>query len=72
MNNYIPGRYYQLGWNDRYIGKDKPPIKPRDWSDAMHSEYLNGYADCNNKIIGEAKEAIVKNTMNEGRHFIQE
>ena len=72
MSNYAPGRFYNMGWQDRYSGKDRPPVKPGDWSDAMHSEYLNGYMDCANKIMSEAKEARIKNKITEGTQFLQE
>jgi hypothetical protein len=70
--SYSPGRYYQMGWNDRYSGKDRPMVKPAGWSDTLFWEYQSGFNDCNNKIVSEAKEAVIKNSMNEGKHFIQE
>ena len=70
--SYSPGKHYTMGWNDRYSGKDKPSLKPIDWSDVMYSEYVSGYIDCSNKIMREVKEAHTKNNMNEGKQFIQE
>jgi len=69
---YIPGKHYTMGWNDRYAGKDRPYVKPVDWSDTMFYEYKSGFNDCNDKIVREAREAVGKNNMNEGQQFIQE
>jgi spermidine/putrescine-binding protein len=72
MSNYNPGKYYNIGWQDRYAGKDKLNVKPADWSDVMHSEYLTGYSDCSNRIVSEAQEAHTKNRIAEGTQFLQE
>lgn len=73
MNDgYSPGKYYTMGWNDRYSGKNRTTVKPSDWSDTVFWEYQNGFNDCNNKIVSEARESVNKNNMNEGKQFIQE
>ena len=69
---YTPGKHYNMGWNDRYAGKDRPLVKPAGWSETMYWEYMGGFTDCSNKIVSEAREAASKNSMNEGKHFIQE
>jgi hypothetical protein len=70
--DYKPGSQYNMGWNDRYAGKDGLRVKPNGWSDTMYCEYQNGFNDCTNKIMSEAREAANKNNMNEGKMFIQE
>ena len=71
-DHYGPGQYYNKGWQDRYSGKDGPLVKPTGWSDTMYWEYQSGFNDCTNKIVSEAREAVNKNNMTEGKTFIQE
>lgn len=72
IDHYTPGQYYNKGWQDRYTGKDRPLVKPNGWSETMYWEYQSGFNDCTNKIVSEAREAVNKNNMTEGKMFIQE
>jgi hypothetical protein len=70
--SYSPGRYYQLGWNDRYSGKDAPKVKNINWTDVMYEEYISGYNDCNIKIMRESRGITDNNDAYHGKQFIQE